>query len=53
MLCDSFRAAGDLIAAILGRGDYMDWYCSGQYATVSERIDSAMSAEGWTWEANP
>lgn len=48
----SFRAAGDLIAAILGRGDYIDWYCSGPYAQVSERIENAMAREGWTAEEN-
>jgi hypothetical protein len=43
----SFRAAGDLIAAIRGRGDYMDWYCSGPDATVSADIATALAAEGW------
>jgi len=43
----SFRAAGDLIAAIRGRGDYMDWYCSGPYATVSDKIRRVMRKEGW------
>ena len=46
----TFRAAGDLIAAIRGRGDYMDWYMSGPYATVSEDIAAALKAEGWTCE---
>ncbi len=44
----SFRAAGDLIAAIRGSGDYMDWYCSGPYSTVSDRVRGAMAGEGWT-----
>lgn len=42
------RYAGGLIADIIGRGSYMDWYCSGPYATVSDEIESAMKAIGWT-----
>lgn len=45
----SFRAAGDLIAAVIGRGDYIDWYCSGPYATCSERVALALAPRGWAW----
>jgi hypothetical protein len=45
----TFRQAGSLIAAILGRGHYMNWYCSGPYAVVSDRIADALEAEGWTF----
>lgn len=46
----SFRAAGDLVAAIRGSGVYMDWYCSGPDGVVSEEIAGALAKEGWTYE---
>lgn len=46
----SFRAAGALIANIIGRGDYMDWYCSGPYAVVSSKIAHSLRKEGWIYD---
>jgi len=46
----SFRAAGDLVAAIRKEGDYMDWYCCGRDGTVDEIISDALEPEGWTFE---
>lgn len=43
----SFRAAGDLIAAVAGEGDYLDYYCAGPYAVVSDQIAEALAREGW------
>ena len=44
----SLRTAGDLVAAIRGKGNYMDLYCCGQDGVVSVRIADAMAKEGWT-----
>jgi hypothetical protein len=44
----TFRASGDLIAAILQRGNYLDWYCCAPPGYVSPEIEEALSKEGWT-----
>lgn len=43
----SFRAAGDLIAAIIGQGDYLDWYCSAPEGEVDEEVAELLAGEGW------
>lgn len=47
-LLHSFRGAGDLVAALRGDGDYMDWYCSGRDGVVTSRIADGLF--GWTPE---
>lgn len=43
----SWRSAGGIVANMLGRGDYMDWYCSGIRGedTLTEQELQAMSPE--------
>jgi len=48
----SFRSAGAIIASMLGRGNYMDWYCSGPYPVVSEYIAEKMASKGWRYDLN-
>jgi hypothetical protein len=49
----SFRAAGGLIAELRGEGDYMDWYCCGPYAEVSDHIARVLKKQGWIADAMP
>lgn len=48
----TFRAAGDLIAAIVGEGtDYLDFYCEAVPATIPCWAARALAKEGWKGEA--
>lgn len=49
----SFRAAGALIAELRGEGGYMDWYCCGPYATVSDHIARVLKKRGWIYDDMP
>lgn len=48
----SFRAAGGLIAEFRGSGCYMDWYCSGPYAEVSDLVRRVLKKRGWIYDAH-
>ena len=41
----SWRYAGGILADMLGKGDYMDWYCSGISGLVDDTEYAAMTAE--------
>ena len=43
----TFRYAGGMIADIIDKGGYMDWYCSGPCETVSDEIKKDMLDLGW------
>lgn len=43
----SFRAAGGMIANIIERGDYMDWYCSGPDGIINNEFRYAMRKAGY------
>jgi hypothetical protein len=49
VLC-SFRAAGDIIAAILDEGTYLDWYCIGRPGYLSPKIEKIMAKAKWVSE---
>lgn len=46
----SFRAAGSLIADLRSHGSYMDWYCCGPYAQVSDHIARVLKKQGWIYD---
>jgi hypothetical protein len=56
----TLREAVGVIAEIRDDGSYIDyqiylwrsydWYCSGPYAVVSEKIAERMAKHGWTWK---
>lgn len=49
----SFRCAGGIIAEIRGSGGYMDWYCSGPAAEVSDFIRRSLKKRGWICDPVP
>lgn len=43
----SWRSAGGLVADILGEGDYLDWYCSGNEGFVDDEIADDLNEISW------
>ena len=43
----SWRTSGGIIANILEKGDYIDWYVSGNEGNVTEEIREDLSKLGW------
>lgn len=43
----SWRMAGGVIAAIIKRGDYIDWYCSGNEGMIDPEVIEDILRCGW------
>ena len=46
----SFRHAGGIVADILEKGDYLDWYCSKGEGYVTEEIANDLFSLGWKFK---
>jgi hypothetical protein len=52
----SWRASGDIVAKMVGKGSYLDWYCSGMFpengfieeGSITSEISSDLLNLGWT-----
>jgi hypothetical protein len=42
----SWRSAGGVVADMLGKGDYIDWYCSGIRNREDDHVDNGFVPEG-------
>jgi hypothetical protein len=43
----TWRMAGGIVADIIKRGDYIDWYCSGNESVVTDEIRLDLIKMGW------
>jgi hypothetical protein len=43
----TWREAGGIVADIIKRGNYMDWYCSGNESVVTDEIKLDLMMMGW------
>jgi hypothetical protein len=43
----SWRYAGGIIANILEKGDYIDWYCSGWEGYITDEVRKDITKLGW------
>ena len=47
----SFRAAGDLIAALREEGTYLDWYCCARAGIVHPWLADLLATRGWKYRS--
>jgi hypothetical protein len=43
----TWRMAGGIVAEIINRGNYIDWYCSGNEGIVTDEIKLDLMMMGW------